>query len=87
MSRTINLSQLVLPLGSNEQTINLVDQLNIRLRVLEAEFNRLSQNVYVRGNTEPYFLPTTGAVAGYKLVYTTRLDINGNILPSAEWVP
>jgi dihydroorotase len=87
MSKALTIPNIIPPTNATAEMLALVAQINRRLRDIEKEFNKLTQDVYVKNNTKPYFLPTVGASTGYKLVYTTRLDEAGNILPSAEWIP
>ncbi len=82
----IALETIRLPPGTTPEIAEIVRQLQAQLRVLETEVNRLTQGLYQKYSTQPYFLPPDGTV-GYVLTYTTRVDNEGRSFPSATWSP
>ncbi len=82
----LSLPPIRLPPETSRELQEVVRQLEAQLRIVTAEFNRLTQELYEKHSTKPYFLPPNG-VAGYKLVFSTRVDNEGRTFSDATWVP
>lgn len=82
----VAINAIRIPLNTPSEVVDIVRQLETRLRALETELNRLTQGLYTKHDTQPYFLPPNGTV-GYVLTYSTRTDNEGRVFPSATWSP